>query len=940
MASPDNAGPPAAVCEDDRALLVVSGLLDEVSYRARAGIPEETDAAMHYLEVGWLRGLDPREGFEGEFLRPFYETVGRRGPPVLVWLEFSARGDRAPSTRGEAEALAELVRRSECFDEDSYSRLLPEGMDPALHYVVVGEREGWRPSERFDPAFYLERYDDIAAAGEAPLAHYERWGRREGRRALPAAARLSFPPAPDRERRVVLILLHDATRTGAPILGWNLTRLLADRYHVVAVLMRGGELEEDFAAACAAVVGPMLWDEWHPAEFRRVADRLVTTYDPLYVIANSIETKGMVPPLVARGVPTVALVHEFAAYTRPLVSMLEIYEWAQYVIFPAQLVAESSFEAFPHLSKRQGVRVLAQGRVDLPTRHNVDAAPRSGGGIEADLGHLVRPKGTEDAFVVLGIGTVDLRKGVDQFLSTAAAVQRMQPELRCRFVWIGQQYDPEGPIGLSTFLAEQIKRSGLQDVVVILGPVDDLEPAYATANIFFMCSRLDPQPNVGIDAVTRGIPTVCFEGACGTAEVLGADPETRALVVPYLDTHAAAHVICHLAGDRAFLEAMGTAVARVGQMTYNMAAYVEKVDSFGRAAAAALRAEDLYTLTKSKIVDASLALPTWEAHGAPNIERYVLAKWAVVGLNVDQDGNAQFRRPCAGFHPYAYAAAHPDACGGRGQHPLVHWLRAGRPPGLWSHRVFSPLAPPAVPVGMTPRVALHAHFYYTNHAADLARKLARNSTPCTLWLTTDTEAKAMQLRTAFVSHLGPVEVRIVPNRGRNIAPFLLGFDHEIASGDFDVVGHVHAKQSISTDTAMGDAWREFLWQNLVGGDSAALDLAAAAFATEPRLGLLMAEDPNLVGWGRNHGIAETLAARMGIPLPLPRFFDFPLGAMFWARPAALRPLLDLGLASEDYPPEPLPDDGTLVHALERLFPFAASCAGLETASVRLPGTTW
>jgi lipopolysaccharide biosynthesis protein len=139
---------------------------------------------------------------------------------------------------------------------------------------------------------------------------------------------------------------------------------------------------------------------------------------------------------------------------------------------------------------------------------------------------------------------------------------------------------------------------------------------------------------------------------------------------------------------------------------------------------------------------------------------------------------------------------------------------------------------------------------------------------------------------------------------------------------------------------MGDAWREFLWQNLVGGECAALDLAAAAFAADPRLGLLIAEDPHLVGWRSNYALAETLAARMGVALPLPRFFDFPVGAMLWARPAALRPLLDLGFSWDDFPPEPLPEDGTLIHALERLFPFATSCAGLEMASVRVPDTTW
>ena len=119
-----------------------------------------------------------------------------------------------------------------------------------------------------------------------------------------------------------------------------------------------------------------------------------------------------------------------------------------------------------------------------------------------------------------------------------------------------------------------------------------------------------------------------------------------------------------------------------------------------------------------------------------------------------------------------------------------------------------------------------------------------------------------------------------------------------------------------------------------------LDLAAAAFAARPDLGLMMAEDPHLVGWDENRALAETLARRMGLPTPLDDFFDFPLGNMFWARPGALRPLLELDLAWESYPTEPIAGDGTLVHALERLVPYAARRAGLGVAGMRAPGTTW
>ena len=217
-------------------------------------------------------------------------------------------------------------------------------------------------------------------------------------------------------------------------------------------------------------------------------------------------------------------------------------------------------------------------------------------------------------------------------------------------------------------------------------------------------------------------------------------------------------------------------------------------------------------------------------------------------------------------------------------------------------------------------------------------RLARNTVRCDVFLTTDTDAKADYVRAAFAGHHGSVDIRLTPNRGRDMGPFLTGLENEIKSGGYDIFGHVHGKQS--HDVQMGNVWREFLWDNLVGGTYSMIDLIAAAFDRQRDLGLIMAEDPHLVGWDANRPTAEALATRIGIPLPLEDFFDFPLGNMFWARPKALQPLLNLGLQWSDYPAEPVAHDGTLLHALERIVPLVTRKAGLNVAGVRAPGTTW
>ena len=118
-----------------------------------------------------------------------------------------------------------------------------------------------------------------------------------------------------------------------------------------------------------------------------------------------------------------------------------------------------------------------------------------------------------------------------------------------------------------------------------------------------------------------------------------------------------------------------------------------------------------------------------------------------------------------------------------------------------------------------------------------------------------------------------------------------------------------------------------------------IDVIIGRFAADGELGLVFADDPHLNDWDGNREVAEALAARMSLKEPLPPFFDFPVGSMFWARTAALKPLFDLKLGWDDYPKEPIANDGTLLHALERLFPFVARAAGYRYAATQVPGMT-
>jgi lipopolysaccharide biosynthesis protein len=159
--------------------------------------------------------------------------------------------------------------------------------------------------------------------------------------------------------------------------------------------------------------------------------------------------------------------------------------------------------------------------------------------------------------------------------------------------------------------------------------------------------------------------------------------------------------------------------------------------------------------------------------------------------------------------------------------------------------------------------------------------------------------------------------------------------------EYDIVGHLHTKKSFDIqDREAIDAWYSFLLENLLGGKVGGhmADTVIAYMADHPTVGLVFPDDPNVIGWSGNRACAGPLAKRLGLS-ELPNDFSFPVGTMFWARTAVLKPFVALGLTWDDYPLEPLPYDGTTLHAIERLFGLVPAAQGLRCAVTHVPGVT-
>jgi hypothetical protein len=459
------------------------------------------------------------------------------------------------------------------------------------------------------------------------------------------------------------------------------------------------------------------------------------------------------------------------------------------------------------------------------------------------------------------------------------------------------------------------------------------------ADIFLLSSRLDPFPNVAIDAMLAGLPVICFSNGSGVAEMLADHANLRRLVVPYADASSAAEVIEQLCNDGCYLQTTKAAIRDLAHSAFDMDRYVERLEQLAERAALIMRQEeeDAATISRSGILIMEYAAPP--GFRAPR-EIYIKS---FVRESVGFGGT---RCPFPGFHPGIYRNAHPELNEPPFVNPLAHFIRSGGPKGPWLLDIIAPEHSPSAQVP-DQRVALHLHIHYPDLTPELFRPIAANRTRTDIFVTVSSEEGLREVTdTAAGLGISIKDIRVVPNRGRDVGPLLTLLGRRLVK-DYDIIGHLHAKRSLSVPerhrkgdwTKRGAVWRTFCVENLLGGKHAMLDLILGRFARNPKLGLVFPSDPNIWGWTPNRPPAEVLLERMGIAANLPEDFFFPMGTMFWARADAIAPLLQLDLTWSDYPPEPIAYEGTILHAIERLFPVVAQHRGFEIAGTYVPGVT-
>jgi glycosyltransferase involved in cell wall biosynthesis len=351
----------------------------------------------------------------------------------------------------------------------------------------------------------------------------------------------------------ILFVSHEATRTGAPKIILNILRHF--REHTSAtlqtILHSGGFLAEEFVQH--SETDCLNLPREASDELAKRIRKLCTRYRddlPQLAICNSMESRFIAFELYRLGIPVIFLVHELPSSYEPA-DYQQVYDCSHKIVFPVEMVRDAANSRLTLPVDK--VHVLPQGLLDagFGTRVSAEVARRD---IRRELGL------PEDAFVVLGCGTLDLRKGIDHFAGVARTLlTRKRVDRPVHFVWLGEgdrwTHSPYHYVMLD------IEKSPAFGHVHFIGERPDVEPFFLGADAFFLSSRVDPFPCVIHEAMAAQLPIITFDRSGGAISAIA---DGAGLVAPYGDYENVCNLLETLASQPALFRSIRSkAVERV-----------------------------------------------------------------------------------------------------------------------------------------------------------------------------------------------------------------------------------------------------------------------------------------------------------------------------------------------------------------------------------------
>lgn len=357
----------------------------------------------------------------------------------------------------------------------------------------------------------------------------------------------------DRSTPKVLVVSHEASRTGAPRVAIHLLQALRDGgFRTVVVSRWGGPLRKDLERAAdrgrleplarlrvllrrRSAMKPLA------ARIERWAIRRVLRQEqPDLVWCNTVLTAVYAPEAIARGIRCIVHNHERPELVRAALERAGLLGTGP-AIGPTDLSSSVRYIGCSAESAQIITTTLGLEAGSVTTLHSpVDVTAIRSAGAGASVNESPRR--------VMAVGLGNLSKGVDVFGQAAERSSRSD----VTWEWIGEVPD---------------ERSG---AVQYLGQVAEVAARLATASVFVLSSRSDSFPLVVLEAMALGRPIVASR-LPGTVEQLG----EAALFVEPGDADALAASVERLLNDPELAARLGRAAAQRCERLWDTSTFAE-----------------------------------------------------------------------------------------------------------------------------------------------------------------------------------------------------------------------------------------------------------------------------------------------------------------------------------------------------------------------------
>ncbi|WP_379147312.1 rhamnan synthesis F family protein [Paenibacillus sp. sgz500992] len=227
--------------------------------------------------------------------------------------------------------------------------------------------------------------------------------------------------------------------------------------------------------------------------------------------------------------------------------------------------------------------------------------------------------------------------------------------------------------------------------------------------------------------------------------------------------------------------------------------------------------------------------------------------------------------------------------------------------------------------------AVVLHLFYLELLDEIIRYLKNIPVKFDLYISVVSLGAAFEVEEKFKHFTNAnVYVYYVENRGRDVAPFLSLFNTGLLD-KYNSVCKIHSKKSLYS--AQGTNWRQGIYNELLGSATRVLSIINQ-FENDPHLGMIGPEQSYLINdefWGANKERVQELCSKIGIDKEQVTLSFF-AGTMFWFNPGAINSITKLCITADDFDFENGMQDGTLAHALERIFVLLARQKGYKIST--------